>query len=183
MAAGRVRAGGLLACGVAGLVAASGCSSGSQPSWAPALGPDVTVTAPAQVAPGHGSPGAAIAGLFAAIGAGRYAAACGYVEPSGQAACLTAEAEPGSQQSARNAAIGYVAVRGDQALVGSTGTFCVPAERPRCFTNTDPAALLSDGKSFGTLWAQADRATSSNVYKLAPCVKIGGRWYLHLPSS
>lgn len=57
-----------------------------------------------------------------------------------------------SQQLARNAAIGYVAVHEDQALVG-------------------------------TLWAQADRATSSNVYKLAPCVKIGGRWYLHLPSS
>ena len=85
MAAGRVRTGGLLACGVAGVVAASGCGSGSQPSWAPALGPDVTVTAPAQVTPGHGSPGAAIAGLFAAIGARRYAAACGYVEPSGQA--------------------------------------------------------------------------------------------------
>jgi len=183
MAAGRVRAGALLACGVAGLVAASGCGSGSGPSWAPALGPDVTVTAPARVAPGHGSPGAAIAGLFAAISARRYAAACGYVEPAGQAACRASEAEPASQQSARNAAIGYVAVHGDQALVGSTGTFCVPAERPRCFTNTDPAALLSGGKSFGTLWAQADRATSSNVYKLAPCVKIGGRWYLHLPSS
>jgi hypothetical protein len=183
MAAGRVRAGALLACGVAGVVAASGCSSSSQPSWAPALGPDVTVAAPAQVVPGHGSPGAAIAGLFAAISAGRYAAACGYVEPSGQAACRSAEAEPGSQQSARNAAVGYVAVRGDHALVGSTGTFCVPAEKPRCFTNTDPAAVLSGGKSFGTLWAQADRATSSNVYKLAPCVSIGGRWYLHLPSS
>ena len=75
------------------------------------------------------------------------------------------------------------AVRGDQALVGSTGTFCVPAEKPRCFTSTDPAAVLSGGKPFGTLWAQADQATSSNVYKLAPCVKIGGRWYLHLPSS
>src|SRR5690242_3069823 len=86
MAAGRVRAGALLVCGVAGLVAASGCSSSSQPSWVPALGPDVTVTAPAQVAPGHGSPGAAIAGLFAAISARQYAAACGYVEPSGQAA-------------------------------------------------------------------------------------------------
>jgi hypothetical protein len=183
MAAGRVRAGALLACGVAGLVATSGCGSGSGPSWAPALGPDVTVAAPARVAPGHGSPGAAIAGLFAAISARRYAAACGYVEPAGQAACRASEAEPASQQSARNAAIGYVAVRGDQALVGSTGTFCVPAEQPRCFTNTDPAAILSGGKSFGTLWAQANRATSSNVYKLAPCVKIGGRWYLHLPSS
>ena len=91
--------------------------------------------------------------------------------------------QAGGEPEHWNAAIGYVAVRGDQALVGSTGTFCVPAERPRCFTNTDPAALLSGGKSFGTLWAQADRATSSNVYKLAPCVKIGGRWHLHLPSS
>ena len=37
--------------------------------------------------------------------------------------------------------------------------------------------------ALGGMWAQADRATSSNVYKLAPCVKIGGRWYLHLPSA
>src|SRR6185312_8751553 len=102
MAAGRVRAGALLACGLAGLVTASGCGSGSGPSWAPALGPDVTVTAPARVAPGHGSPGGAIAGLVAAISARRYAAACGYVEPAEQAACRAAEAEPASQQSARN---------------------------------------------------------------------------------
>jgi hypothetical protein len=66
---------------------------------------------------------------------------------------------------------------------GGTGVPCVPAEKPRCFTNTDPAAILSGRKSFGTLWVQADRATSSNVYRLAPCVKFDGRWYLHLPSS
>jgi hypothetical protein len=185
MATDRVRAGALLACGVAGLVAASGCSSSSQPSWVPDLGPGVTVVAPAQVTPGHESPGAAIAALFAAISARQYLAICDYVEPRVQAACRSAEARaaPDSQQSARNAAIGYVAIRGDQALVGSTGMFCVPAKTRRCFTNSDPAAIFSGGKSFGALWAQANRASSQNVYMLAPCVKVGGRWYLHEPSS
>jgi hypothetical protein len=185
MAGDRVRAGALLACGVAGLVAASGCSSSSQPSWASALGSGVTVVAPAQVQPGHGSPGAAIAALFASISAKEYLAICDYVEPRLQASCRTAEgqADPGNQQTVKKAAIGYVAIHGDQALVGSTGTFCVPTETPKCFTNADPAAIFSGGKSFGALWAQADRATSQNVYMLAPCVKIGGRWYLHEPSS
>ena len=48
----------------------------------------------------------------------------------------------------KNFAIGYIAVDGKQALVGSTGIFCVPDEKPRCVPNHDPAAILASGKSF-----------------------------------
>jgi hypothetical protein len=37
------------------------------PRWVPALGTGVTVTEPGQVAPGHGSPGVALAGVLAAL--------------------------------------------------------------------------------------------------------------------
>jgi hypothetical protein len=145
----------------------------------------VTVTAPAPVAPGNGSPGAAVEGLFAALSSQQYTAECGYVEPAAQATCKNASAglSSANQPTLKNAAIGYVAIDGNQALVGSTGTFCVPNEKPKCFTNKDPAAILSSGKPFGTLWAAASKSSSANTYGLAPCVKIGGKWYLHEPSA
>ncbi len=173
---------GRLACGVAGLLAAAGCGSSPLPSWASALGAGVTVAAPAQVAPGNGSPGAAVAGLLAAAGAKRYTAECAYVEPSAQATCTSGAAQlsPGSAPYIKNAAIGYVAIHGDEALVGTTGTFCSPGQTPECYTNDDPAAIFSSRKSFGALWAEANNTGSQNVYILAPCVKVGGKWYLHV---
>jgi hypothetical protein len=175
----------LLVCGIAGLVSAVGCSSSSQPSWASALGPSVTIVGPATVTSGQGSPGAAVQGVFAAVAAKQYKAECPYFQPSVQAACKSVPAAELSKDEPyfKNAAIGYVAIDGDKALVGTTGTFCVPNVKPACFTNNDPAAIFSGNKnSFGTLWTEQNKASNSNsdqnVYTLAPCVKIGGKWYL-----
>jgi hypothetical protein len=175
----------LLACGIAGLLSAVGCSSSSQPSWASALGPSVTIVGPASVTSGQGSPGAAVQGLFAAIGAKHYKAECPYFQPSVQAECNSVPVAEMSKDEPyfKNVGIGYVAIDGDKALVGTTGTFCVPNEKPACFTNNDPAAIFSGNKdSFGTLWTAQDKASNTssddNVYTLAPCVKVGGKWYL-----
>ncbi len=48
------------------------------PRWVPALGTGVTVTEPGQVAPGHGSPGAAVVGVLAALSSKDPAAFCKY---------------------------------------------------------------------------------------------------------
>jgi hypothetical protein len=167
----------LLACGLV----AAGCSSNSAPPWASALGSGVTVTAPAQVSPGNGSPGAAIEGVFAAISAKNYPAECSYVEPSKQAACKSGAASLSSSTapSFKNAGIGYVATDGDKALVGTTGRFCIPDQTPECYTNNDPAAIFSSKKPFSTLWTDANKNSTTNVYSLAPCIEIGGKWYLY----
>ncbi|MGH3186380.1 MAG: hypothetical protein ACRDPY_26700 [Streptosporangiaceae bacterium] len=173
----------LLACGLA---VAAGCSSSSAPpSWASALGSGVTVDAPAQVSAGTGSPGQAIEGVFAAIGSKQYKNECDYVEPDAQAGCKTGASALNSTNapSLKNAGIGYVAIDGDKALVGSTGTFCTPDQTPKCFTNNDPAAIFSTKKSFSTLWTQANNSSSGNVYLLAPCIQIAGHWYLYSSSS
>lgn len=175
----------LLACGLAGLLAAGCGSSTAPPSWASALGSGVTVDAPAQVSPGTGSPGEVIQGVFAAIGSKQYKQECDYVEPSAQADCKTGAAALNSSNapSLKNAGIGYVAIDGSKALVGTTGTFCVPDNTPKCFTNNDPAAIFSTKKSFGTLWTQANQSNSENVYSLATCIQVSGHWYLYTPSS
>jgi hypothetical protein len=174
-----------LACGLVGLLAVTGCSSGSTPAWASALGSGVTVQAPAKVAPGYGSPGAVIEGVLSALVAKHDIAECAYAEPSRQAACRSAFSSlpPGTTGSFRNAAIGYVAVDGDHALVGSTGTSCDSQAKPECYTNSDPAAIFSSNKkSFIGLWTEENGGSNANVYLLAPCIKIDGKWYLYLPS-
>ena len=180
-----------LACGLAGLLAAAGCSSGassgsgSQPSWASALGSSVTVDAPAQVSPGTGSPAAAVQGVLTATGSGNYAQECNYVEPNEQADCKNASTgfTSADTPSFKNVQIGYVAIDGTQALVGATGTFCVPNETPKCYTNNDPAAIFSTKKSFSALWTQTNKASTANTYSLAPCIEISGKWYVYTPSS
>jgi hypothetical protein len=175
----------LLACGLAGLLAAGCGGSSAPPSWASALGSGVTVDPPAQVSPGTGSPAEVIQGVFAAIGSKQYKQECTYVEPSEQAGCKTGAAALNSSNapSLKNAGIGYVAIDGDQALVGTTGTFCAPDSTPKCFTNSDPAAIFSTKKSFSTLWTQANQSSSQNAYSLAACIQVAGHWYLYTPSS
>jgi hypothetical protein len=173
----------LLGCALVGLLAAAGCgagSSGSQPSWAGQLGSGVTVSGPAKVAPGNGSPAAAVSGLITAFTTKQYSAECAFLEPSNQANCATAVGQMNSSNApyASNTGIGYVAVHGSQALVGTTGTFCSPGQTPECYTNSDPAAIFSSGKSFSDLWAEANQNSSQNAYTLAPCVEISGKWYI-----
>jgi hypothetical protein len=183
----RALAGRALLTGGLAVLAVAGCSSSSSaPSWAAALGSGVTVQAPASATPGNGSPGAAVEGLFSAVNNKHYATECTYMEPSVQADCKSGIASVTSSTSPtlQNAAIGYVVVDGDRALVGTTGKFCVPDQKPACYTNTDPAAIFSaNRKAFSALWTEENGISSDNVYSLAPCVKVNGKWYLYEPSS
>jgi hypothetical protein len=166
-------------------------SSGASPSWAAALGPGTTVAAPTSAAPGLGSPQATVTGDERNIASGRYLADCAYLEPTQQAACKTAisgvqaslgpSATAAPAGSVRDFAIGYTAIHGNEALVGTTGTFCSPDQgsSPSCFTNTNPAAIFSAGKSFAALWSESIAAENdSSVYSLVPCVEVDHHWYL-----
>jgi hypothetical protein len=145
----------------------------------------VTVTAPQSVAPGHGSPGAAVAGEIAALDAKNFAGACEYLDPTAVAQCKSETSQVAAKELpyAKNAAIGYVAIDGNKALVGTTGKYCSPADSPECFTNTDPAAIFSSGKSFSQQWSAANASSPSNAYSLAPCIEINGKWYIDSTSS
>ena len=158
------------------------------PSWAAGLGPGVTVVAPTSAPAGNGSPQAVVTGATAAEDSGNYTSVCAYYEPSLQSECnsqVSAEssASPSAMASKigtiKNLAVGYTAIRGDQALVGGTGTFCASG---KCSTNSDPAALFSSGKTFSALWSSANNQ-NPGVYSLAACIKVGGKWYLYQPAS
>jgi hypothetical protein len=84
----------------------------------------------------------------------------------------------------RKAGLGYVAVHGTEALIGTTGEYCVPGAKPECYTNNDPAAILDSGKPFSALWkttiAEDNSSNSPNVYSLFPALEVDGKWYLDL---
>jgi hypothetical protein len=160
------------------------------PRWVAALGPGVTVTGPEQVAPGHGSPGAALTGAMATLSQDP-AAACTYAYPQ-----CTAQVRQGLRNESPwvvSVKIGYVAISGTRALVGFTGKVCPPPAAspvpgaPECMTNANPAAIFSAGRTFATLWTQAispANVTSTGFpYQLQPCVKVGGEWYVGTGSS
>ena len=163
-------------------------STSANPSWVAGLGSGVTVIAPESAAPGNGSPQAVVTGATAAEDSGNYTSVCKYYEPSLQSECNSqVSAESSASPSAlasqigtiKNLAIGYTAIRGDQALVGGTGTFCSSG---KCSTNSDPAAVFSSGKTFSALWSTADNQ-NPGVYSLAACIKVDGKWYLYQPAA
>jgi hypothetical protein len=77
--------------------------------------------------------------------------------------------------------LGYIAIRGDRALVGATGTLV----RATSKVHNEPrsSGLFSTAKFFAVLWA--DSIALSISPKLsdapAPCLKLGSRWYLYVP--
>jgi hypothetical protein len=193
----------LLACAAAGLLAMTGCSSGSAsssaggsgasaaastpaaaapsataPSWAAALGPGVTVVPPGTAAPGHGSPGAVLTGLILAIKDKSATEYCGYGEPAVQAQCKSAlSTTPASQfPTARNFALGYIVIDGDKAVAGNTGTVCATGPTG-CLTNNDPAAIFTTLHTFGALWKNAI-TPSCTKYSLEAFTKTSGNWYM-----
>jgi hypothetical protein len=184
----------LAACAVTALLAATGCGSssggsgGSQPSWAAGLGSGVTVVPPGSTSPGQDSPGDVMAGVYSSITKGPITDFCKYEMPAQQTSCNSSfsqltKADVASQlPSFKNFGIGYVAIDGDKGLIGITGTVCVPNQTPKCFTNTDPAAIFKSGKPFATLWTQAV-AAPANAYSLSPVVKINGKWYAYTSST
>jgi hypothetical protein len=177
------------ASGAAGGSAGGGVSASAKPSWATALGSGVTVDGPESASPGNGSPQAVVAGIAAAENSGNYASACNYYVPDTQSQCKSqisaaVSASPSAVASAvghaTNFGIGYTAISGTEALVGTTGTFCASGS---CYTNTNPAAIFSSGKSFGDLWTDAQNSGDTNSYSLAPCTEVDGKWYIYAPSS
>jgi hypothetical protein len=190
--------GGLAACGcvTALALALAGCGSGTgsgpvaaakAPSWAVSLGSGVTVEAPTRT-PSRGSPQAVMAAYVRALDAGNFNGACAYVVLSDQAACKSVIADAGGQLAMPSGAIydgfslGYTVIADTQALVGATGKLCVVTQAQNCVANSDPAAVLDSGKSFGTLWQQALNAPP-NAYSPVPCVRINGSWYLDTPGT
>jgi hypothetical protein len=193
----------LLACGAAGLLAVTGCSSGGAsssaggsgasaaasaaatatpssiaPSWAPALGPGVTVVPPGTAAPGHGSPDAVLAGLFLALKDKSATEYCGYAEPAVQAQCKSGLSQtPASQlPSVKNGTPGYVVIDGDKAVAGITGTMCSVGQTD-CVRNSDPAAVFVTLHTFSTLWKNAITPSGAK-YSLEPLTKVNGNWYI-----
>ena len=198
----------LLACGAAGLLVITGCSAGGSPSsagtsgasatasapaavtpssttpsstalsWAAALGPAVTVLPPGAAAPGHGSPGAVLAGLFQAVKDKNAAEYCGYAEPAAQAQCTSQAAQlPASQfPSAKNGMPGYAVTDGGRAVAGFTGTLCATGQTS-CVSNSDPAAVFTALHTFSALWKNA-MIQSDTTYSLTPLTKVNGNWYI-----
>jgi hypothetical protein len=151
------------------------------PRWVATLGAGVTVTDPGQVAPGHGSPGAAVAGVLASLSSHDPAAMCGYTYADansvGQCKAQITRASRGRAAYVASVRIGYVAIDGTRALVGFTGKICPPGSTRECVQNADLSAIYSAGGIFTQLWAHAVNPTSSSAYSLLPCVKVGGEWY------
>jgi hypothetical protein len=158
-----------------------------QPAWIKHLGGSVAVGIPGATAAGHTSPGAAVMGEVNALNSGHAVRACSYFPPATQASCRShlAGAPPSAMPTVKNFVLGYVAIDGRKALVGSTGRFCVPGDSPTCTSNTNPAAILDSGKTFGALWRESVAASNSNqnTYSLAPCIRIGRRWYVYVTPS
>jgi hypothetical protein len=152
----------------------------AQPPWAKALGAEVTVDAPASASPGHGSPGAAVSGLIGAVEAKSWAAFCEYAVVPGHDQCpdlsILSSGTSSLFPALKNIALGYIATDGNEALVGTTGTYCAANPTSECHTNQDPAAILSSGRPFSTLWTDA-LSNSANAYALIPCFKQNGEWY------
>ena len=141
------------------------------------------VTAPAAATPGIDSPGAAVLGYVDALNAGSLTESCMYLPPSAQADCRTGVAALSASDvpTVQNLVLGYVAVDGNEALVGSTGTFCAPDQTPTCVSNDDPAAIFSEAEPFPDLWTASIAAgeSTTNSYSLIPCVEVDGAWYIY----
>ena len=102
-----------------------------------------------------------------------------------QLACRACWHRPCHLGTTTGFSLGYVAVDGDRALVGFTGTVCQPGQHPECVTNRDPAAIFSTAKPFATLWTESIASANSPIlsYALTPCMRISGRWYLYSPTG
>ena len=148
----------LAACALAGLAAVAGCSSGGgQPSWQSKLGSGVTVESPGTVPPGNGTPQAVMSGVITALTSGHLTDFCKYEQPSAQSGCNSTMSQVTPSEAAsqlptfKGVQVAYAAIDGTKALIGITGTICIPNSKPSCFTNTDPAAIFDSGKSFSCL--------------------------------
>jgi hypothetical protein len=120
-----------------------------------------------------------------ALGSDQLAQQCEYVEPSAQAACKSSVAGQTDPGVSVKVSLGFIATKGNEALVGTVGQDCEPNQSPVCVTNDDPAAVFVDGQSFDAQYVAAEAAESSSThaYSLVPCIEEGGRWYIDIPTN
>ena len=167
--------------------AAPSASLSSDASWTKTMGAGVVVVPPGHSTAGHSSPGAALQGFVSALDNRQLKLWCSYYEPSFQASCRSNAASyvAANKPIFKSFALGYVAIDGNQALVGSTGTDCLATGKPECSSNHNPAAVFASGLTFKALWAKtvAAYSSSANVYSLDLSIKIGGNWYNYVPSN
>jgi hypothetical protein len=147
------------------------------PQWVTTLGTGVTVIGPEQVAPGHGSPGAALTGVLAALSSKDRTTFCDYMFVVSAARC-TGPSGQGSRDRLPygvSVKIGYAAVSGTRALVGFTGKICWPGATRECTANTNPAAVFSAGNTFAALWEQTLHLNSNiSSYRLLRAPRWAG---------
>lgn len=181
----------LAVCGMLALFAVAGCGSAgpttgataakaSPPSWAAALGSGVTVVGPLTGAPAADTPAAAVLGYVHQLAAPNPAGACLYLTPANQANCQSGMADDQTgYASYASLGVGYTAIYSDLALVVTTHThFCVAKS---CLPdNSNPAQYLDSGKSFVTLFQEA-QTPGKEPAGLVPCIQGDGVWYLDFP--
>jgi hypothetical protein len=158
----------------------------SAPAWAASLGRGVTIIKPgSQPAPGTTSPGGVVKAQFAAVDGGRLAQGCVYFQPAIQMKCSAATAGLPPLSVQDQLSLGYIAIKGTQALVSTVGTDCQSDARPKCITNRNPATFLSSRHTFNALYTSAIASEASPIHKysLITCVKVGSRWYVFQPPS
>ena len=149
--------------------------------WLFALGPGVSASAPESVQPGTDSPADAAAGFYDAFYARRFAAACDYVAPAQQANCLALlRKSGGSADSLDSPAIGFVVVKGNEALVTMTGLLCRTATG--CVGQHNAHWIFLTSRTFDQLWSLTT-SQGGNPLTVTPFTNVAGRWYLDLRPS
>jgi hypothetical protein len=149
--------------------------------WLVTLGAGVSASAPLSVQPGTDSPADAAAGFYDAFYEQRFATACDFVAPAQRASCPVLLSEStGSADTLDTPAIGFVATKGDRALVTMTGLLCRPAAG--CVAQHNAHWSFGMSYHFDTLWSLTARS-GGNPLTVTPFTEVAGRWYLDLTPS
>jgi hypothetical protein len=149
--------------------------------WLVALGYGVDVSAPPTVRPTTATPGDAEAGFYDAFYAGRLTEACDFVVPGQRAQCAATLAKSrAAAGSLRDAAVGFVVVKGDQSIVTMTGLSCGGQPAPAgCLGQHDPAWIFGYHVTFDALWTRIGKE-GGNPLTATPFRQVAGHWYLDL---
>jgi len=149
--------------------------------WLFGLGAGVTASAPESVRPGTDSPADAAAGFYDAFYAKRFAAACDYVAPAQRTNCpVRLRESSGSADSLDSPAIGFVAIKGSEALVTMTGLLCRTASK--CVGQQNAHWIFGNSYTFDQLWSLT-ASQGGNPLTVTPFTNVAGRWYLDLRPS
>jgi hypothetical protein len=130
------------------------------------------------VAPGHGSPSAAVAGFYGTELAGDWSAstgACSYVEPNAQSVC--AGATSGYPAGSGSFQIHATVTQGSEALVEVTGTLSVPGS-PTVSNSSPTSGMPSSGADFEAVYQHLVNSPDETIMSPAPCVEVDGQWYV-----